>query len=85
MAGFITSLTFDYTDSTWDTSDYSKAPLTVTISMGFSPIFDLPVGLDADGRLRALSHPANRELVRSSRFGHPYENDADFTDGKILE
>ena len=58
LAGFITSLSLNYEEATWSTSATDgKAPKEVSISMTFSPVHDLPVGLDHQGRLRALSHP----------------------------
>ncbi len=59
LAGVITSMGLDYAESTWATDmDKGRAPKSVTITMAFSPMYDLPVGMDHKGRLRALSHPA---------------------------
>ena len=80
LAGFITQLSFDYADSTWSTSEVlGKAPKSVAITMAFSPIHDLPVGLDSDGRLRALSHPvgsiADSDIGNlANSFGEVYED-----------
>jgi len=74
LAGFITNLAFDYSESTWATDRKgAKAPMSVTVTMGFAPIFDLPIGLDADGRMRALSHPALGD--GNEGFGSVYEDD----------
>ena len=86
LAGFITQLSFDYADSTWSTSEaLGKAPKSVAITMAFSPIHDLPVGLDSDGRLRALSHPvgsiADSDIGSTANsFGKVYEDDYDVDD-----
>ena len=53
LAGFITSLDVNYADSTWDIREGSKAPMLVKINIGFSPIHDIPPGLDHNGMLRA--------------------------------
>jgi len=53
LAGFITNLDVGYTDSTWDIREGSKAPMLVKINIGFSPIHDIPPGLDHNGMLRA--------------------------------
>jgi hypothetical protein len=80
LAGFITQLSFNYDNSTWSTSEaLGKAPKSVEITMAFSPIHDLPVGLDSDGRLRALSHPvgsiADSDIGSSANsFGKVYED-----------
>lgn len=59
VAGFITSLTLDYGmgNHVWETKPGSRAPTVVKISMGFSPITDLPLGLDYYGEIRNPSHP----------------------------
>lgn len=57
LAGFITALSLDYTESNWETTPGSRAPQTVSVSMTFSPVHDLPLGLDAHGQLLAPSHP----------------------------
>jgi hypothetical protein len=53
LAGFITNLSFDYNDSTYETAEGSRAPMFVKVSMGFSPIHDIAPGIDADGINRA--------------------------------
>lgn len=86
LAGFITQLSFDYADSTWSTSEaLGKAPNSVAITMAFSPIHDLPVGLDSNGRLRALSHPVGSIAdsdngSRANSFGKVYEDDYNVDD-----
>jgi len=73
LAGFITSLSFDYSDSTWSTDDEgSRAPKSVGITMAFAPIHDMPVGLDHTGRMRALSHPVGGIAARSDDIGDSF-------------
>jgi len=58
LAGVITQMDMDWTNGNtipWDTDYGRKAPQMCKITMGFSPIHDLPLGLDADG---AMSNPA---------------------------
>ena len=60
LAGFITQLSLDYSESNWETVDESRGPQTVNVSMTFSPVHDLPLGLGADGKLLAPSHPVGK-------------------------
>lgn len=53
LAGFVTSLSFDYGDSTFEMARGARAPMTVKVTMNFSPIHDIAPGLDADGVNRA--------------------------------
>lgn len=59
VAGFITTLSLDYGMGSYPWSDKigSKAPMVVKIGLGFTPITDLPLGLDYDGYIRNPSHP----------------------------
>jgi hypothetical protein len=78
LAGFITSLALDYNESTWEIDPGNRAPKSVGVSMSFSPIHDLPLGMDADGHLLAPSHP-----VGSFNMTDPYnEMDASFGKAK---
>lgn len=72
LAGFITSLSMNYGDAPWETKLGSIAPKYVDITMAFSPIHDLPVGLDSDGRLRSPSHPIGK--IAGSGFGSVYND-----------
>jgi hypothetical protein len=70
LAGFITSMALDYSESTWEIDPkLGKAPKSVSITMGFAPLYDLPVGLDHAGRTRALSHPTGK-LVSENNDPH---------------
>ena len=78
LAGFITSMAFDYSQSTYETSSLTRrAPTMIKITMGFSPIHDIAPGMDADGGNRAPIYPvgsissrmAGDELCDSEEFG----------------
>jgi len=79
LAGVITNMALDYSESTWEVdSKLGKAPKSVSITMGFAPIYDLPVGLDYMGRTRALSHPtgklvSDRNDPHQTSFGGVYD------------
>ena len=60
LAGFITTLSFDYSDSTWEVAADSRAPKTVGLTMAFAPIHDTPLGIDYQGKMRSLSHPVGK-------------------------
>jgi hypothetical protein len=55
LAGFITKMDMDYdiSDSLFETTPGSRAPMGVKISIDFTPIHDIAPGLDADGMNRA--------------------------------
>jgi len=53
LAGFITAFDLDYGESTWEVDLGARAPKTVTITISFQPIHDIPPGLDSDGFNRA--------------------------------
>jgi hypothetical protein len=74
VAGFITSLDLNYDDSTWEIKTGKKAPKMVTITLGFTPITDLPLGLDYDGNMRNPSHPVGRF---AGSFGDVYDDVVD--------
>lgn len=48
LAGFITSLTFDWSEAPWEV-DSSKAPMMCKISIDFDPVHDLNPGIDVNG------------------------------------
>lgn len=56
LAGFITELNMDSSESTWNTSDQMKAPMHFKVSLQFSPIHDIPMGLDSDGMMRSVAY-----------------------------
>jgi len=71
LAGVINALDFDYgiEKTTWETMPGSRAPQAIKVTLGFAPIHDIPLGLDADGTMRAVAIPAG-DLVRQL-FGDP--------------
>lgn len=71
LAGVITQLDMDWNQAEWDIGVERRAPTYCKISMGFAPIHDLPIGLDADGIMTAPAYNVGN-LVRSL-FG--YETD----------
>ena len=74
LAGFITQLDLGYQDSTWETSTIgAKAPQFVKITMNFSPIHDIPLGLDADGMIRAPAY--NVGSINNQFFGDPHDKE----------
>ena len=72
LAGFITNLDVSYNESTWETGRIgSKAPMMVKINIGFSPIHDIPPGLDHNGMLRAPTYNVGR--INNEFFGDPHD------------
>jgi hypothetical protein len=70
LAGIITALDFGYNESTWETTAIgSKAPMSMAVTMMFTVIHDITPGLDADGFMRAPTHPIGK--VVNSTFGSP--------------
>jgi hypothetical protein len=58
LAGFITSLDFDYADSTFETGKLTKrAPKMIKVSISFAPIHDIAPGMDSQGGMRAPLYP----------------------------
>jgi len=67
LAGFITSFDMDWNTALWDMSKMGRrAPTAMKISMAFSPIHDIPPGLDNNGFMRAVNYPVGQI---SSMFG----------------
>lgn len=73
VAGVITNLGLDYGMGSypWNIEAGSRAPNIVKISLGFSPITDLPLGLDYDGNIRNPSHPVGK---LGGSFGDVYDD-----------
>jgi hypothetical protein len=72
LAGFITNLTVDYNEVTWETLKIGgKAPTMVTITISFAPIHDIPPGLDHEGILRAPVY--NVGNINNAMFGDVYD------------
>lgn len=68
LAGVITSLGFDWNEAPWETAPGSRAPTYCKVTMQFSPVHDIPPGLDRDGSPRSSVYPVG-SLVRS--LHHP--------------
>ena len=72
LAGVITQLDYNYNDSTWETSRIgSKAPQFMRVQLTFSPIHDIPLGLDHNGFMRAPAYPVGK--VNKTFFGDTYD------------
>ena len=88
MAGYITSLSMDWTDATWEIDYGNRAPKLIKITVSFSPIHDTPLGLTFDGGLRGVAY----NVGSASRLfaGNPYatvaeeEMEAETNDIKVL-
>ena len=55
-------MSFEYGEATWgvDPEKRDRAPMDTTVTLSFSPIHDLPLGLDAWGNMIAPSHPVGK-------------------------
>ena len=72
LAGVITQLDYNYNDSTWETSRLgSKAPQFMRVQLTFSPIHDIPLGLDHKGFMRAPAYNVGK--VNRTFFGEVYD------------
>jgi hypothetical protein len=57
LAGFITSLNMaDLIEPTWETEPGMRAPKSMKLTVSFSPIHDIPMGLDSDGMMRSVAY-----------------------------
>ena len=56
IAGVITNLDFDWNLAPWDERPGNRAPTYVKVTMGFSPIHDIPLGMDYQGGIRAPAY-----------------------------
>lgn len=85
LGGFISSLSFDYTDSLWELKRTSKAPRSISVSLDFTALHDGPVGV-RDGRFGVLALPSkdNAEQENETKehmtnkfrgFGEPFKYD----------
>ena len=74
LAGFITSLGVEYNEMPWETAHKgSKAPTIVKLTIAYSPIHDISLGLDHTGMLRAPAYNVGR--LNQYLFGEPTENE----------
>jgi hypothetical protein len=76
LAGAITSLTYEWFNEgyTWETDQGRRAPKICKVSINFSPIHDIPMGLDSDGFARSVPYPVGSP-TRAAFFPELYEND----------
>jgi len=76
LAGAITSLTYEWFNEgyTWETDQGRRAPKICKVSISFSPIHDIPMGLDSDGFARSVPYPVGSP-TRATFFPELYEND----------
>jgi len=73
LAGFITNLDVNYNESTWQTEiKGSRAPMFVKITVGFTPVHDIPPGLDHLGEMRAPIY--NVGSINRKMFRTPYDD-----------
>lgn len=56
LAGFITDLKMDWQDATWEIDKGMRAPKFMKLSISFSPIHDMPLGLDSDGMMKSVAY-----------------------------
>lgn len=57
LAGFITDLKMDWGESTWEVDpEIGRAPTVMKLSVSFSPVHDIPMGLDSDGMMRSVAY-----------------------------
>ncbi len=56
LAGFITDISFDWAESTWEYEAGMRAPQMMKVSVSFAPIHDIPMGLDSDGMMRSVAY-----------------------------
>ena len=73
MAGVITQLSMDWNEATWEIDPvHGRAPKWCKVTMGFSPIHDIPLGLDFEGGMRAPAYNVGK--ANAALFGAgPYE------------
>lgn len=71
LAGFITDLKMDWADATWETDPEKRAPKSMKLSISFSPIHDIPMGLDSSGMMRSVAY--NVGSMSNTIGGDPYD------------
>jgi len=72
VAGVITQLGFDWNEAPWEINDGSRAPMWCKVTLGFTPIHDIPLGIDYQGGMRAPAY--NVGAANHNLFGRgPYQ------------
>jgi len=77
LAGVIKSINFNWFDPTWEIDNGAKAPQWCKISLSFTPIHDIPPGIDDDGFNRAPIYPVGAVGNFSGDAQTPDEEPAD--------
>lgn len=77
LAGIIKSIKFNWFEPAWEIDNGAKAPQWCKISLGFTPIHDIPPGIDDDGFNRAPIYPVGAVGNFSGDAQTPDEEPAD--------
>jgi hypothetical protein len=74
LAGVITQFGLEYDGSTWGIEAGSglRSPKHIKINLSFSPIHDMPLGLDFQGAIFAPTHPVGP--YTKSRYDESFES-----------
>lgn len=78
LPGFIMNMSFDWQTPTWETSRGKKAPKYCEITLSFTPVHDIPPGLDEAGFNRAPLY--NVGSIAAGAAGDIYEKSEDEVD-----
>ena len=63
LAGHITSLGIDWDqDTPWDIDKGNRAPMFVKVTIGFSPVHDIPLGLDYNGMMVSVPYMVGKKV-----------------------
>lgn len=78
LAGFITGLNIDWklNEATWELDEGARAPKHLEINVNFSPIHDIPLGLDSEGMMRSVAYNVgdySRSIGQDSMPSKPEE------------
>ena len=75
LAGFIGSLNIDWklNESNWEIEQGSRAPKLIEISINFSPIHDIPLGLDSSGMMRSVAYNVGEYSAAIGQSPSPIE------------
>jgi hypothetical protein len=64
MAGFIKSIKFDYSETTWNVGTFnSRAPMMIKVDMEFAPVHDIPLGIDHNGYMTAPAYNTGKTMT----------------------
>lgn len=78
LAGFIMNMSFDWQTPTWETAKGKKAPKYCEVTLSFTPVHDLPPGLDDSGFNRAPLYSVGS--IAGGVSGDIYEKSVDEVD-----